>query len=340
METTKPEDGSINSIVDNLIFEPPTNPEPEAEETVEATEDTQTETVEDADVLEDDSEALDTDEEITDAEDELEDDAAVPLDLTDDLEIEYKSNGEIKKKTLGELKQSAAGQDYIQKGMADNASTKKELETAKQEFAQQQEQVAQERQALMQMAQQMQSGEIPPIPQLPSEELKTSDPVGWTIAAEEYRQALDTRNKWENNVRAMAEREAIQKQNEEKQFLSQQAMRLQDWMPEFADPQKRSLFIQDMTTKAEKHYKLTQEQMSTVKTADEVMILTDALKYRELMANKSNATKKAKDARTTVVTPSARKSNNAGKASRAKTSRANMQKTGSIDDVAKFIGNL
>ena len=51
METTKPEDGSINSIVDNLIFEPQTNPEPEAEETVEATEDTQTEAVEDADVL-------------------------------------------------------------------------------------------------------------------------------------------------------------------------------------------------------------------------------------------------------------------------------------------------
>ena len=224
--------------------------------------------------------------------------------------------------------------------MAENASVKKELETAKQEFAQQQEQVAHERQALMQMARQMQSGEIPPIPQPPSEELKSSDPVGWTIAAEEYRQALDQRNKWENNVKAMAEREAMEKQNEEKQFLSQQAMRLQDWMPEFADPQKRSLFIQDMTKKAEKHYQLTPEQMATVKTADEVMILTDALKYRELMANKSNATKKAKDARPTVVTPSARKSNNAGKASRAKKSKANMQKTGSIDDVAKYIGNL
>ena len=339
METTKP-DGSLDNIVDNLIFEPPTNPEPEAEETVEATDDTQTDTVEDAEVVEDVDDVSDIDEEITDTEDELEDDAAVPIELSDETEIEYKSDGEMKKATLGELKRSAAGQDYIQKDMAENASVKKELETAKQEFAQQQEQVAHERQALMQMARQMQSGEIPPIPQPPSEELKSSDPVGWTMAAEEYRQALDTRNKWENNVKAMAEREAMEKQNEEKQFLSQQAMRLQDWMPEFADPQKRSLFIQDMTKKAEKHYQLTPEQMATVKTADEVMILTDALKYRELMANKSNATKKAKDARPTVVTPSARKSNNAGKASRAKTSKANMQKTGSIDDVAKYIGNL
>lgn len=338
METTKP-DGSLDSIVDNLIFEPPSNPEPEAEETVEATDDTQTETVEDAEVVEDVDEVSDIDEEITDTEDELEDDAAVPFELSDDMELEYKSDGEIKKATIGELKRSAAGQDYIQKGMAENASVRKELEAAKQEFEQQQQQVAQERQALMQMARQMQSGAIPPIPQLPSEELKSSDPVGWTIAEAEYRQALDERNKWENNVRAMAEREAIEKQNAEKQFLTQQAMRLQDWMPEFADPQKRNLFIQDMTTKAKKHYQLTDEQMSTVKTADEVMILTDALKYRELMANKSKATKKAKDARPTVITPSARKSNNAGKASRAKTAKANMAKTGSIDDVANWLIN-
>tara|TARA_B100000035_G_scaffold185920_1_gene158640 strand:- start:266 stop:1282 length:1017 start_codon:yes stop_codon:yes gene_type:complete len=336
VETTKP-NGSLDNIVDNLIFEPPTNPEPEAEETVEATDDTQTETVEDAEVVEDVDEVSDIDEEITDTEDELEDDAAVPFELSDDMELEYKSDGEMKKATIGELKRSAAGQDYIQKGMAENASVKKELEAAKQEFAQQQQQVAQERQALMQMAQQMQSGNIPAIPQPPSEELKASDPVGWTIAEAEYRQALDDRNKWENNVKAMAEREAIQKQNEEKQFLSQQAMRLQDWMPEFADPEKRALFIQDMTKKAEKHYKLTPEQMATVKTADEVMILTDALKYRELMANKSNAKKKAKDARPTVVTPSARKSNIAGKASRAKTAKANMKQTGSIDDVAKWL---
>ena len=57
------------------------------------------------------------------------------MELIDDLVIEYKSDGEMRSKTLGELKQSAAGQDYIQKGMADNATLRKELETAKDEFA-------------------------------------------------------------------------------------------------------------------------------------------------------------------------------------------------------------
>ena len=50
--------------------------------------------------------------------------------------IEYKSDGEIKKKTLGELKQSAAGQDYIQKGMAENAKVRKEAEALAQQATQ------------------------------------------------------------------------------------------------------------------------------------------------------------------------------------------------------------
>ena len=102
--------------------------------------------------------------------------------------------------------------------MADNATLRKELETAKDEFARKKVQVSEERQALMTMAQQMQSGNIPPLPEYPSEEFKQSDPVGWNLAAEEYRHAVDVRNRWENNVKAMAEREAIEKQNAEKAF--------------------------------------------------------------------------------------------------------------------------
>ena len=32
------------------------------------------------------------------------------------------------------------------------------------------------------------------------------------------------------------------KQKQEQEFLSQQAMRLAEWMPEFANPEKRSVF--------------------------------------------------------------------------------------------------
>src|SRR6056300_1096197 len=49
--------------------------------------------------------------------DDYTDEAAVPVELSDDVEIELKSDGQLKKATLKELKQAYAGQDYIQKGM-------------------------------------------------------------------------------------------------------------------------------------------------------------------------------------------------------------------------------
>ena len=48
---------------------------------------------------------------------------------------------------------------------------------------------------------------------------------------------------------------------------------------------------------------------------------------------------KAKGARPTVNKPGARKTNIASKTSRAKEAKANMSKSGSIDDVAKFLLN-
>ena len=38
--------------------------------------------------------------------------------------------------------------------------------------------------------------------------------------------------------------------------MQQQIVRLAEWMPEFADPEKRTAMVQDITTKAKKHYKL------------------------------------------------------------------------------------
>ena len=68
METTNPLGANLMDIADNLIMENPSNPEPKAEETVEVTEDTQTEAVEDADVVEDVDDTSDIDEEVVETE--------------------------------------------------------------------------------------------------------------------------------------------------------------------------------------------------------------------------------------------------------------------------------
>ena len=325
METTNPINGNdLEAITENLILETPSNSDDAPEEAVEVTEDTQPEAVEaeaedqDDDVSYDDTETYDED--VEDEEPEVE----IRADT-----FTVKVDGEERQVSLDELTRGYSGQKYIQKGMAENAETKKQLDQVTQ-------QVAQERQMLQHLINQAQQGAIPVVPEYPSEELKDSDPLGFQLQAEEYRRAVEKRQQWEQQVSYVTQQQRAHEEQQHNQYLEQQAQRLSEWMPEFADPEKRSVFIQNMSSKAKKHYDLTDEQISTVKTAEEVMILNDALKWRELQANKSNAQKKAEGARP-VVKPAAKRAATAGKASKAKKAKAQMDRLGSHDAVTNWL---
>ena len=325
METTNPINGNdLEAVTENLILETPSNSDDAPEEAVEVTEDTQPEAVEaeaedqDDDVSYDDTETYDEDVEVEEPEVEIRADT-----------FTVKVDGEERQVSLDELTRGYSGQKYIQKGMAENAETKKQLDQVTQ-------QVAQERQMLQHLINQAQQGAIPVVPEYPSEELKDSDPLGFQLQAEEYRRAVEKRQQWEQQVSYVTQQQRAHEEQQHNQYLEQQAQRLSEWMPEFADPAKRSVFIQDMSSKAKKHYDLTDEQISTVKTAEEVMILNDALKWRELQANKSNAQKKAEGARP-VVKPAAKRAANASKASKAKKASQAMKRSGSIDDIANWL---
>lgn len=325
METTNPINGNdLEAVTENLILETPRNSDDAPEEAVEVTEDTQPKAVEaeaedqDDDVSYDDTETYDEDVEVEEPEVEIRADT-----------FTVKVDGEERQVSLDELTRGYSGQKYIQKGMAENAETKKQLDQVTQ-------QVAQERQMLQHLINQAQQGAIPVVPEYPSEELKDSDPLGFQLQAEEYRRAVEKRQQWEQQVSYVTQQQRAHEEQQHNQYLEQQAQRLSEWMPEFADPAKRSVFIQDMSSKAKKHYDLTDEQISTVKTAEEVMILNDALKWRELQANKSNAQKKAEGARP-VVKPAAKRAANASKASKAKKASQAMKRSGSIDDIANWL---
>ena len=324
METTNPINGNdLQAVTDNLILETPENSDDAVEETVEATEDTQTEAVEavaeDQDDIGsyDDDEAYDEDVEVEESE------------VQQDPVYTVKVDGREEQVTLDELKRGYSGQKYIQKGMSEVAETRKQFEAL-------QAQVDQERQVLYQMVQQVQTQGIPVVPEYPSEELRESDPLGFQEQAEAYRRGMEMRQQWEQQAAYLAQQEQARNEQLNNQFLEQQAMRLAEWMPEFSDPEKRGAFIQDVTTKAKKHYQLTDEQIGTVRTAEEVMILNDALKWRELQANKPAAQQKAEGARP-VVKPAAKRAANAGKATKAKQAKAAMKRSGSIDDIANWL---
>lgn len=327
VDETNPINGNdLGAVAESLIVNTPTNPEPKAEETVEATDDNQTEAIEDAEVIEDAIEASDDSEIVSDDE---EYEVAEEPEVQEEPLYTVKINGEERQVNLEELTRGYSGQKYIQESMAENAKMRKETDAMAQ-------QATQERQMLRQMMQQMQAGGMPPMPEYPAEELRESDPLGYLEKEAEYRRAVDKRQQWEQQVKVLNQNQAEEQAKKHNENLSHQAMRLAEWMPEFKDETKRAVFIKDMTTKAKKHYKLTDEQMSVVETAEEIMILNDAVKWRELQSSKSTASKKAEGARP-VVKPAAKRAATAGKASKAAKAKTNMSKTGSIDSVADFL---
>ncbi len=327
VDETNPINGNdLGAVAESLIVNTPTNPEPKAEEVVEATEDTQTEAIEDAEVTEDAIEASDDSEIVSDDE---EYEVAEEPEVQEEPLYTVKINGEERQVNLEELTRGYSGQKYIQESMAENAKMRKEADAMAQ-------QATQERQMLRQMMQQMQAGGMPPMPEYPAEELRQSDPLGYLEKEAEYRRAVDKRQQWEQQVKVLNQNQAEEQAKKHNENLSHQAMRLAEWMPEFKDETKRAVFIKDMTTKAKKHYKLTDEQMSVVETAEEIMILNDAVKWRELQSSKSTANKKAEGARP-VVKPAAKRAATAGKASKAAKAKTNMNETGSIDSVADFL---
>lgn len=326
VSTTNPIDGNdIQAVAENLIVDVPENPENTTDEVVEAIVDEQPEVTEEVDEVQDDAEAQASENDLGEEYEEAEQNEE-PIEPT---YYTVKIDGEERQVDLEELQRGYSGQKYIQKGMADNAQTKKTLEEA-------QQQITQERQMLTQLVQQLHNGDIPRVPEYPSEELRASDPLGYLEKEAEYRRAVDKRQQFEQQLQFQAQQQAQAKQKQEQEYLSQQAMRLAEWMPEFADPEKRGVFIQEMASKAKKHYNLSDEQIGTVKHAEEVRILSDALKWRELQANKDQTQKKVEGARP-VVKPTAKRAANAGKVSRAKKAEATMKETGNVDDVARYL---
>lgn len=333
VSTTNPVDGNdIQAVAENLIVDVPENLEKVTEEVVEATVDEQPEATEEVIEEQDDAEAQASEDDLSEEYEEAEQNEE-PIEPT---LYTVKIDGEERQVDLEELQRGYSGQKYIQKGMADNAQTKKTLEETKKTLEEAQQQITQERQMLTQLVQQLHNGDIPRVPEYPSEELRASDPLGYLEKEAEYRRAVDKRQQFEQQLQFQAQQQAQAKQKQEQEYLSQQAMRLAEWMPEFADPEKRGVFIQEMASKAKKHYDLTDEQIGTVKHAEEVRILSDALKWRELQANKDQTQKKVEGARP-VVKPTAKRAANAGKVSRAKKAEATMKETGNVDDVARYL---
>jgi hypothetical protein len=315
-------DGSIDSVADSLIMGNEGKENPTEEDLLDQPEEESNE----ADEYEDGEDLDDTADDESDDQDE--DEAEEAEDAGQQELYTVKVDGEEREVTLDDLKRSFSGQAYIQKGMQEAAEAKKEAEGVYQALLN-------ERQQLSNLLYQAQSGQIaqPPIP--PSRELFNNDPIGYMEAKLSYDEALQIYQNQQYQIQQVTESQNYQMQIAQQQYLQGEMQRLAQAIPEFGDAKTASKLKEDLVQFGSK-LGYSEAELSEVMDHRAILVLQKAMKYDQLVEGKSKATQKASNARP-MVKPGTKKTGRTGAAKQRQNAQARMKKTGSIDDVAKFL---
>ena len=315
----------MTEVLENILQVPDTPTETEAVETteeipqeaIEAVEQTEEVEVEEAD---DDSDLLEFEEtEETEETDEAE-------EQPDNL-IPVKIDGNEEMWTLDHLKQSAAGQGYINKRMQEIASVEKN-------FKSEIEQLTLQRQQMLDFFNQAKDqGLQEPVP--PSADLFDSDPIAYMQEKLKYD---ESKTQHDAKVTQMNELQTQQNAANEarlQEYTMNQAQLLTEKLPEIADPDKGEAIKKGIAETGE-FYGFTAEELGSVRDHRYILAMHDAMRYRQLVQKKAKATSGKKESLGTVKA-GAKKKATAYTAKQKQKAQSDMQKTGSVEDVAKFL---
>ena len=319
METTELNGGDLDAVTASLIIEAPEQPEDDREEIQEelqlSDEDDETSEAEDPDDLED--------------ADELEEDEAEEAEDAGREELfTVKVDGQEVKVPLEDLKRSYSGQAYIQKGMQEAASAKKEAEGVYLALLE-------ERQKTSELLTQLQSGQLIAAPTPPNRELFDKDPIGYMEAKVQYDEDVQAWSNQQYAIQQAAQAQEAQMQAALQVHLRDQMKELAEAVPEFADAEKASkLRDQLMSYGAKEGY--TAEELGQVVDHRAIKVLRKAMLYDQIVARRGEADKKAEGAKP-FVKPGTKRPARTGKAKARQTAASRMKKSGSVDDVAKYL---
>ena len=164
--------------------------------------------------------------------------------------------------------------------------------------------------------------------------LKETDPIGYATRVAEQVE----REKQLNAVRAEQQRLAQQQQAEQaerlKAHLAQEAQKLSEAIPQFADPAKGQALKADIRNYAKNTLGFTDQELSAAYDSRAILSIYKSMMYDKLMANKPEATKKVAQApkmlKPGTSTPEARVSQE------VKQMRGRLKQSGKAKDAASI----
>lgn len=326
MSDTTASDGSIEAVSASLI-EGPQNDETTDEDLEQAEADAEDQT---------EADAVDEAEEADDGDDTEEGDDEVDADAEEDEPAEQtytvKVDGREQQVPLSELLRGYSGQAYIQQGM-------KQVATARQETEQVFNALQTERQQLAQFVQSAASGQIPlRPPAMPDETLLQTDPIGYLEARVKFDKDLASYQQTQVAVQELEQRTAAAQEMARMAHLAEQHRQLQQVIPAFAKPETAKALKETLISTGTDVYGFTPEELRGITDHRHLRVLHDAAQYRRLMSGKkAAAAPEAKPMKTPFVKAGVATSPKAGKSVKAEKAKAQMRRTGDVDDVARFL---
>ena len=326
MVDTTANDGSIDAVAASLIEMPVEKVKEEETVDLEQPEqDDAQDQVESEDTAAEEVDAY-TDESTDEGETDTEEDA--PAEQL----FSVKVDGRDQQVPLTELLRGYSGQAYIQKGM-------KEVASARQETTAVYEALQAERQQLAQVFQAAQSGQIPmQPPSMPSEDLLSKDPIGYLEARVRYDKELASYQNAQGLRQQLEAQDAENRMQSHRAYLAEQQQQLARAIPALAKPETAAKVKQDLINAGTQVYGFTNDELEQVADHRLLRVLHDAAQYRRIISGKAAVEKQAQQQqRTPVIKPGARPAAQASKNVTTEKAKVQMKRTGSIDDVARFL---
>jgi hypothetical protein len=194
-------------------------------------------------------------------------------------------DGEEVQVDLNELKRGYSGQQYVQKGMKVAAEARKQAEEVY-------GQLQNERQRIGQVLQMIETGQLSNPPVEPDKAVFEQDPIGYMEARIQYDESLAQYQQQMGTLRHYAEQQTAADQQAREAYLREQVEQLKVADPEFADPDKAQTIRRKMVEGGEAHYGYSPEEIGAITDSRAVLVLRDALRFRELQANAPKAKKR------------------------------------------------
>jgi hypothetical protein len=322
-DTTALDGNDIDAVAASLIEGPEVQEDETAEEDLVQADEADADDQTDAE----DAEADEVDADEDDSQDDSEEADEEPASRLHTVKVD----GEAKQVTYDELIRGYAGQAYVQKGMQENAQARKQVEAVYSALQSQYQQVTQ-------FAQAVQTGQVPlQPPQAPSEDLLQKDPIGYLEARVKYDKDLAQFQQSQQALQYMqAQQEEVNKRAHMAN-LADQHQQLVRAIPAFAKPETAAKLKQVMLEVGSSEYGFSPDELRAVTDSRVVRALHDAVQFRRLMAGKTVAERQAAQPKAPTIKPGAKVAAQASKKTQVEKVRAQMKRTGSVDDVARFL---